>query len=143
MYKHIPLQSSLHPLHLTTIPIKCFVVPLCICGGAQGQAGCGPGQLELAGAALPTAGVGVGGLGGPFQPKPFCISMILGLLSHVPSLVLDKELCHRSAPQLVTPLQGSAAHQLPREEKRAFVLLMWEQETLPSRVFKRRLRSGL
>ena len=39
------------------------------------------GSLSCWGAALPMAGVGVGGLGGPFQPKPFCDSMIF--IAHI------------------------------------------------------------
>ena len=35
-------------------------------GGAQGQVGWGPGQPELVGGNKPTAGVGAGGLSGPF-----------------------------------------------------------------------------
>jgi len=46
------------------------------CGSTQGQTGWGceqPGQWEVS---LPTAGLGRGELQGPFQPKPFCGSMI-------------------------------------------------------------------
>ena len=47
-----------------------------ILGGAQGKVGWGPVQLSWWGAALPMTGVELGGLCGPFQPKPFYESII-------------------------------------------------------------------
>ena len=56
----------------------------------QGQVGWSPGQPELGGAALPMAGIVVGGLWGTFQPKPFYDSMISGV--HVcPELFVKRQ----------------------------------------------------
>ena len=46
------------------------------CGSTQGQTGWGCEQPGLWEVSLPTAGLGWGELQGPFQPKPFCGSMI-------------------------------------------------------------------
>ena len=56
-------------------------------GGAQGQAGWGPRQPELGGGwPCPKQGLGLGGLWGPFQHKPFCDSTIKGYTESSPAL---------------------------------------------------------
>jgi len=47
-------------------------------GGTQGQVGCGPGQPDpVGGSPAHNRGLALGGLEGPFQPKPFCNSVII------------------------------------------------------------------